>query len=532
MELFWCRNCNIPVYKTSCPSCGQDTTYFAMDARPVFPEEAILLEILLNKKGELRGKSLWNTKGNRYYLNGNRLDFSVRNTVSEWDAEQASRLFTEEQRNGFDYDDFDRMISRYIEANQSRLQELEYKAFEFVKEVVEKYSDRIKMVSFSGGKDSTVVSSLVRRALGSSQILHVFGDTTLEFPLTYEYVERFRKFNRKIPFFRPKSNHNFFELCETIGPPSRVMRWCCTVFKTGPISNIIDKFSGKRNILTFYGIRRSESTRRSKYEAVSRSPKIAKQIVASPIMDWIDADIWLYLLSNEEDFNDAYRKGFSRVGCWCCPSNSDWAFFLAKVLLPEEAHKWRTFLIEFAKMLGKPDYEEYVDSGNWKKRQGGSGMNVDFKDVNFEPCANEEYARNYHLNKPITKQLYEYFKPFGFVNFEMGRKLLGEVFVLDRKTKQPILVLQGKEGQNHLKVTAIDHFNYKLLIARIDCQIRKYQACIACTGCAAICKTKAIKLLGDRYIIDSKRCSGCMECIAYYDKGCLVTKVTQTRRDA
>ena len=34
------------------------------------------------------------------------------------------------------------------------------------------------MISFSGGKDSTVTSHLVRTALGSNDILHVFGDTT------------------------------------------------------------------------------------------------------------------------------------------------------------------------------------------------------------------------------------------------------------------------------------------------------------------------------------------------------------------
>ena len=34
------------------------------------------------------------------------------------------------------------------------------------------------IIGFSGGKDSTVTSHLVRTALGSNDILHVFGDTT------------------------------------------------------------------------------------------------------------------------------------------------------------------------------------------------------------------------------------------------------------------------------------------------------------------------------------------------------------------
>ena len=35
---------------------------------------------------------------------------------------------------------------------------------------------------------------------------------------------------------------------------------------------------------------------------------------------------------------------------------------------------WRDFLITFAKQVGKPDPEVYVDSGKWKARQGGNGL--------------------------------------------------------------------------------------------------------------------------------------------------------------
>lgn len=552
MKLYWCGECNIPVYKPTCPLCLSKTNYFAMDARPVFPEEVTLLEILLHKKGQLQGQSIWNTKGNRYYADGNLLrDFSVQEITREWDPDQVHRLFSEEKNKGFDYDSFSTMISKFILANKKHLQELEYDSFEFIKMASEKYDNRINMVSFSGGKDSTVVSSLVRRALGAADILHIFGNTTLEFPTTYEYVEQFQKFNRRVPFFKPKSERDFFELSETIGPPSRVMRWCCTVFKTGPIADIIDKLSidelsidgikKDNKILTFYGIRRSESTQRSKYEAISKSPKIAKQIVASPIIDWIDADIWLYLLSHDEVFNYAYRLGFSRVGCLVCPNNSDWAYFLNKVHFPEQSTKWRDFLVSFARKIGKPDAEEYIDSGNWKARQGGNGMEVGFSTVKFEPCATETNARNYTLTRPITRDLYEYFKPFGNLDFERGRALLGEVYVWtrkDTKKEKPLLRLQGKIGQSHLKIIIdpiVFHKEYPcksllLLDNWIDCQLRKYQACIACGGCPAICKMKAITLIDEQYRIDSSKCIGCMECIAHYDKGCLVTKVTQTRR--
>src|SRR5205085_6142530 len=50
--------------------------------------------------------------------------------------------------------------------------------------------------------------------------------------------------------------------------PSRVMRWCCTIFKAGPINNLLQTM-GDQKVLTFYGIRRDESLRRSQYHKLS-----------------------------------------------------------------------------------------------------------------------------------------------------------------------------------------------------------------------------------------------------------------------
>ena len=61
------------------------------------------------------------------------------------------------------------------------------------------YSLDAIFVSFSGGKDSTVVSHLVRKKMREEKVLHIFGDTKLEMPFTYEYVERFRKNNPATP---------------------------------------------------------------------------------------------------------------------------------------------------------------------------------------------------------------------------------------------------------------------------------------------------------------------------------------------
>lgn len=109
------------------------------------------------------------------------------------------------------------------------------------------------------------------KALGRENIIHIYGDTTLEYPTTEIYLKRFKEVHKRTPMLIAKNKEqNFNELCKVIGPPSRMMRWCCTIFKTGAITRKIDStFRDKRNILTFQGIRRNESATRNKYDRES-----------------------------------------------------------------------------------------------------------------------------------------------------------------------------------------------------------------------------------------------------------------------
>lgn len=60
-QLYWCEECKIPLYEPVCGCCGAKGRQFVKDVRVVFPEEKVLLEILLGlKAGELNEKSLWN----------------------------------------------------------------------------------------------------------------------------------------------------------------------------------------------------------------------------------------------------------------------------------------------------------------------------------------------------------------------------------------------------------------------------------------------------------------------------------------
>lgn len=547
-QLYWCSECNIPTYNKICPACGTKGQYISTDVRPVFPEERLLLEVLIGEPFKYINDSVWNGAGNRYIVNGEKLKIKPSDLMKNDSNKVIESL--EKYKSENNYEAFNRYIEKFILANRDRYNFNVSEATNFIREQKISYGDDECFVSFSGGKDSTVVSSLVMRALGNTSIIHIFGDTTLEFPITEEYAKRFKESNKKTPFLSARNKEkNFYDMCETVGPPSRVMRWCCTTFKTGAITKKINTtFKNKNKVLTFYGIRRSESVSRSKYERVTESPKISKQQVVSPILDWFDFDIWLYVLTAKIDFNDAYRLGYSRVGCWCCPNNSAWSQYLAKVYMPKQSEEWRNQLIRFATKIGKPDPEVYIDEGGWKARQGGNGVEISDKIfVSFKPCANEPDSFNYDLKRPIDEELYELFKPFGWINHEMGNQRLGQVYVTD-KVGNPIMRLQGKIGSRELKVTALKvplgkAKSLRDVKQRIDCQLTKYQLCLGCLGCESACKHNAIIVrkpaheneillnkVNDTYRILDDKCVRCGDCIGHFDGGCYMRKVLITKK--
>lgn len=538
-DIYWCDECNIPIYEEKCGCCGNEGRRIASDLRPVFPEERLLIEIVLEKAFEFKDKSVWNCAG-KYYVNGKKINFSIKelaNADTDYIKKEYDRLSPDN-----DYRYFNEMIGKFVIANARRYSAITNEATDYIREKAAEFEDNEMFVSFSGGKDSTVVSDLVMRALSKPSILHIFGDTTLEFDSTMEYVDRFKKNHRSTPVLSSRNKEkDFYELMEILGPPSRVMRWCCTVFKTGAITRkIATLFKDKKRILTFYGIRRSESASRSKYDRESDSPKITKQIVVSPIIDWFDFDVWLYMLSSGIDFNDAYRLGYARVGCFCCPNNSGWSEFVSKVHMKDRMQKFHDELVEFASKVGKPDPEDYVNDGKWKARQGGNGLEHAKKSiVSFEPCATEENTFNYELQRPIEEQLYELFKPFGYINKDMGNKRLGEVYVIGVDGK-PKLRLQGRVGQTTLKVTILDYHiakarNIKTAEERIKCQITKYQMCMGCLACESVCRFNAISIKEQKdgsisYVIDDSKCKRCTECVNHFDAGCYMRKVLTIKR--
>ena len=200
------------------------------------------------------------------------------------------------------------------------------------------------------------------------------------------------------------------------------------------------------------------------------------------------------------------------------------------------------FLYDFAVKMGKSDPEEYVINGGWKARSGGAGIDRSKNvAIEFKPCATDESSFNYELNKPISEQLYELFKPFGILNFDMGNKWLGEVYVLDFKTNEPLLKLQGRTGTNTLRITILKKPIAKRtktieIELKFKCQITKYQLCTGCHACETACKHNAISLIKQEgtvseysYHIDDSKCVRCTECVGHYTGGCYMRRVLLPR---
>ena len=542
--VYWCDSCNIPIIHIpgnrhiTCPACGGDAHYLCTDMRPVFPEERLFFEVMTGKPNRYAKDSVW-ASGSKYYVNGKASNITIAEILAA-DPDRV-RADIDANKDGNSYEPFDGYIERFIEANRGHLDAIVREACDFVVDAAKGYPEENLVVSFSGGKDSTVTADIAVRALSNPYLVHIFGDTTLEFPSTTEYARRFRE-DHPLAIFKTAKNYeqDFYDMASVIGPPARMMRWCCSMFKTGPISRAFKSLFGDEPILTFYGIRKGESVSRSKYNRIedsAESVKIQRQKVAAPIFYWNDLDVWLYILSEKIDFNDAYRIGYDRVGCWCCPNNNARAQFLSQIYMPEAATKWRSFLIDFAKRIGKPDPEVYIDTGKWKARQGGNGLAAASSVlVEASHCATDDSAMIFSLERPYSDELVGLMTPIGDYAPGLGRPLLDEKVIVEHRTGEPLISVMPftQPGYEYAaKVRVLKAGDQEALLRMAKYQVVKYNACRQCLKCEGLCRFGAITITGDGYRIDPNKCVHCHQCVTdkYLEGGCLMRKYLRTKED-
>ena len=118
-RIYWCKNCNVPLYEEVCCVCGCRGSYVSTDIRPVFPEEQLIVGILKGKPFDWEGCSVWKGAGARYIVNGEFVNFSV-GKLKYLDTEKIRSKYLS-LYGKINYSDFDKTISRFISCNKYSL---------------------------------------------------------------------------------------------------------------------------------------------------------------------------------------------------------------------------------------------------------------------------------------------------------------------------------------------------------------------------------------------------------------------------
>lgn len=190
----------------------------------------------------------------------------------------------------------------------------------------------LRVVSVSGGKDSTALYIWAIRRFGPSGFKAVFADTGNEHPVTLNYI-------RNLPAmaggplvkwvkadFEIQLDHKgieptdsvFLDLCLVKGRvPSSKAQFCTENLKMAPIRDWLLTESAGRKVISFTGIRAGESKRRSKYAPAEFLPYYPCWTVR-PLLRWTEEQVFACLAAAGVPPNPLYEAGFSRVGCFPC----------------------------------------------------------------------------------------------------------------------------------------------------------------------------------------------------------------------
>jgi len=397
------------------------------------------------------------------------------------------------------------------DANARYINELIHEGQSFIDDTLNAYKKRTYFISFSGGKDSTVVSHMVMNALGKSTVLHVFSDTTIEFPDTYKYLNQFQCKHPLTPLITCRSPLDFFDVASRIGPPSRILRWCCSTHKINPLSKIVGVLNPHEGVLAFEGVRKFESVKRANYERISTNHKIGGEVLARPLLEWTDLEVWIYILYHGLDLNQAYRKGMRRVGCIYCPFNSCWSEVMIRNYFPEQYSHWTSFLRNHAVETKHINPDCYKDHG-WRVRAGGRGLEHYRTIVDCYPCALSDNAFNYQLTAGDVRDVPAFLRPLGPQCIIDEDSSSVSFIIRDKIELGDIATVECSYVDNSLRIRYLATKRTELLKQRVEKQIRKLQACIQCGACTSICPTGANKL-GEFKVIDDKNCNSCLRCV-------------------
>lgn len=269
------------------------------------------------------------------------------------------------------------------------------------------------VVGWSGGKDSTATLQLVWSALQEldpedlTNPVHVIStDTLVENPVIAAYVaQALEKMNaaakeQGLPIeghrLTPKLEDRFFSMLIGRGyaSPRPKFRWCTERLKIRPSNEFITRVvQSAGEVILVLGTRKAESTARARTmerhekgrvrDRLSPNASLPNSAVYSPIEDWSDDDVWIYLMQagrvnpfglDNHDLLTLYQGatedgecplvvdsttpscGDSRFGCWTCTLvNQDKS--MSAMIQNDEAREWMMPLLEIRNALDATDPE-------------------------------------------------------------------------------------------------------------------------------------------------------------------------------
>ena len=208
-------------------------------------------------------------------------------------------------------------------------------------------------ISFSGGKDSTVMLHLIRTLYPS--IPAVFIDTGLEYPEIREFVrtisnviwirpkmpfkEVLEKYGYPIiskeqsQFIDQYRNHKSLKTKKTrwygnkwgqgkisekwkflVKAPFKISDRCCEVMKKRPIK----KYEKEKNRFGYVGTMASDSRLRQTQYLRSGCNSFEGKIQSRPLAFWLECDIWEYIKQFNLSYSKIYNMGEKNTGCMFC----------------------------------------------------------------------------------------------------------------------------------------------------------------------------------------------------------------------